>query len=540
MSQTRASAWLGLPAALFFAVFYLWPLIEITWLSFVPGPLSLGAGPLDALREPAARDALLFSFNQALLSTGLTLLIGLPLAWVFARYRFPGASLWRGLAMLPFVLPPLVVAAAFSALFGARGWLRSLWPALPDLTGTLGIILAAHVFYNISVVLRIVGAALQTRDPALEEAAAVDGAGRAQIVRWITLPLLLPSILAASSAVFLFTFTSFGVVLLLGGIGFATLEVEIYRQTTQLLRLDIATALALLQLALTLVLGTVAARYNTVTVQENSAVDLRHAPGPARAQLAVALTVVAVAMGIGLPLLALTARAVDWADGPLWRFFAALGVNSRNSFFFVPPLTAVGNSLGFALLTLCSAVLLGLPLAYALAPVSRTRRLFEAALLLPLGTSAATLGLGFFVTFDQPPFALRTTPWLLPIAHTLIALPLVVRVLLPALRGIDPLLREAASVEGAGGWRIFRDIDLPLLRPSLAAAAALAFATSLGEFGASILISRPDTPTITVAIFSYLGQPGALNYGQAMAMVVILLLVTALAGWLGDRAGARG
>jgi len=130
------------------------------------------------------------------------------------------------------------------------------------------------------------------------------------------------------------------------------------------------------------------------------------------------------------------------------------------------------------------------------------------------------------VAFDRPPFDLRASPVLLPIAHTMIALPFFVRTLLPALRALDPLLREAAAVDGASKLRILTSVDLPLLAPTLAAAAVFAFSISLGEFGASLLLSRPDTPTVTVAIYRFLGQPGMLNYGQSMAMSTLLMLLT--------------
>ncbi|MCX6018653.1 MAG: iron ABC transporter permease [Chloroflexi bacterium] len=478
------------------------------------------------LSAPANLRVLGWSLYQATLSTALTLLVGLPAAWAFARFRFAAQPLWRALATAPFVLPTVVVAAAFIALLG------------PALIGTLGAILLAHVFYNVSVVIRVVGAWWSSVDPQIEEAALVDGADAWARLRWVTLPLALPSIVAAAALIFLFTFSSFGVVLMLGGMQHATLEVSIYRQTAQLLRLDVAASLALLQMLVTLLLGALSTHLQNDALQENSGLDLRRAPRrPAEYALTFAVRA-GITLLIGLPLTALVHRSLA-ADGDPLRYYAALSANVRGSFFFVPPSQAVLNSLAFAAATMLLVAALGLPLAYALARRSHTSRIGEVLLLLPVGTSAITLGLGFFVAFDRPPLDLRASPLLLPIAHTMIALPFFVRTLLPALRAFDVSLREAAAVEGASAWRIFCSIDMPLLAPTLAAAAVFAFSISLGEFGAALLLARPEFPTVPIAIFRYLGQPGALNYGQAMAMSTLLMLLTMAGALFIERLDSR-
>ena len=214
--------------------------------------------------------------------------------------------------------------------------------------------------------------------------------------------------------------------------------------------------------------------------------------------------------------------------------------NPRGSAFFVPPLEAIRNSVTAATATAGLALALGLPLAVGMTADRRrgpvvTPALLDALLLLPLGTSAVTLGLGYIVAFNRPPLQMVGSPWLIPLAHTLIALPFVVRTLTPALRALDPRLRQAAAVLGSPPWRARLEIDLPLLAQPLIAALAFAFATSLGEFGASLLISRPEFPTVPVVIARLLSQPGALNYGQALAMSSLLMAVTAIGMLLIDR-----
>jgi thiamine transport system permease protein len=145
--------------------------------------------------------------------------------------------------------------------------------------------------------------------------------------------------------------------------------------------------------------------------------------------------------------------------------------------------------------------------------------------MLPLGTSAVTLGLGFLLVFNRPPLDLRASPLLVPLAHSLVALPFVVRTLQPALGAIPARLREAAAALGASPLRVWREIDLPILSRAVLASATFAFTISLGEFGATSFLARPEYPTLPIAIARFLGQPGGLNYGQALAMSTLLMIV---------------
>jgi len=555
-----AGSVLVLPALLFFAIFFAWPLVEIVSVSFTVSQVSRGTMPTAVLADPAHLGVLWFSLWQAALSTVLTLAAGTPIAFAFARYRFVGQRIWKALAGVPFVMPTVVVAAAFSALLGPRGAVNAALQALFDLDqppiqlfGTLPMILLAHVFYNVAVVIRLVGGFLSAFNPGIEEAAASLGASRWQVIRYVSLPMALPSIGAAAALIFLFTFTSFGVVLILGGARFATLEVEIYRQTSQLLRLDVATSLALAQMVITLMVSWASARLEaraSVPLEARRAGDVGKRPATLPARLLVIGSLGFIAVVLIAPLAALLFRSLNLEGGHVLRYYSALSENMRGSLFFVAPQTAIRNSLAFALVTAALAMLMGLPLAYAIArggggqrPESRHAspgaRLLNVLLLLPLGTSAVTLGLGFLVAFDRPPLDLRTSVVLLPVAHTLIALPFVVRSVLPAIRSFDPRLREAARGLGAGPLQALRHVDLPLLAAPFAAAAIFAFAISLGEFGASLLIARPEYPTMPLVIYRFLSQPGALNYGQALAMSSLLMLVSAASALVIERANEQ-
>ena len=441
----------------FLAVFYFYPLGNILGLSLGEG--GLGAALSDVLGRASLRGVLGFTIWQALLSTLLTLVVGLPTAYLLARYRFPGKGLLRAVSGIPFVLPTLVVAAAFSALLGPRGWFNLGLMALFNLSSpplnfvnTFAAILVAHVFYNTTIVIRMVGDFWARLNPRIEQAARALGASPGQTFRRVTLPLLAPALAAASLLVFIFDFTSFGVILVLGGPQFATLEVEIYYQTISLFNLPTAAVLSLLQLACTLGLTLLYARLSArlsrpieVAAPERSARPLR---GTARWLAGAWLA--ALMIFFALPLFGLAARSVTRLDaerqqrsavetGLTLDYYAALGDNPESSIFFAPPLEAIGNSLGYASATVLLALTIGLPAAWLLARRSEalSSRVLDPLLMLPLGTSAVTLGLGFLITLDQPPLDLRASPLLVPLAHSLVALPFVVRSLAPALRSIQ-------------------------------------------------------------------------------------------------------
>ena len=528
---------------LFLVLFFFYPLVSIFALSFAPE----GTLDLSALRKLISTDyyarTLWFTIWQATLSTLLTLILALPGAYVFARYQFRGKSLLQALTTIPFVLPTVVVAMAFTALLGPRGWLNQGLMTMfgldrppINLQYTIWIILLAHVFYNYTVVLRIVGGFGANLNPRIEEAARMLGARSRDVLWQVTLPLLTPALAAAALLVFVFCFTSFGVILILGGPRFATLEVEIYRQTVNLFNLPLAAALSIVQILFTFSLMWV---YTRLQARTAVPLDLRPREQTQRRvssladRFIVGATVVLMVVLLLAPLLSLVERSFTLGGNVSLRYYGELFVDRRDSILYVPPVHAVVNSLGFASVAVVLALMLGLISASLLARPGRRRgirrlqALFDPLLMLPLGTSAVTLGFGYIIALDEPPLNLRTSLLLIPLAHTLVAFPFVVRSLLPAMRGIKPSLRETAAVMGASPWQVWRQVDLPIVGRALLVGAVFAFTISMGEFGATALIARPQTPTMPVAIYRFLGQPGALNYGQALAMSTLLMLVCA-------------
>jgi thiamine transport system permease protein len=518
-------ALLALVPLAFLAIFFVYPVATIVARGLVPqGDLDLS--PLrEVVTDPTLRGIAWFTVWQAALSTLLTVLVALPGAYVLSRLEFPGRRVVRALVTVPFVLPTVVVGSAFVALLGEGGPLASL-----GLDETVAAILIAHVFFNYVVVVRTVGGLWAHLDPRQEEAARMLGASRWRAFSSVTLPALRPAIAAAAGIVFLFTFTSFGVILILGGPRHSTLETEIYRQTAELLNLPVAAALTLVQLvaivALLVIDGRLQGR-SSRALALRAARETLHRPRTwgERGFLAANLTVIAVLLGA--PIAVLVERSLHPPGGYGFGFYRALDQLGEGSTLFASPVDAVRNSLVYAVVATVIAVAVGGCAAFALA--RRRGGGLDSAVSLPLGVSAVTVGFGFLIALDTPPLDLRTSFWLVPLAQALVAIPFVVRTMTPVLRSIDPRLREAAATLGASPARVWREVDLPMVARSGLVAAGFAFAISLGEFGATVFIVRPDRPTLPVVIFRLLSRPGTLNFGAAMAASVILMGLTALA-----------
>jgi thiamine transport system permease protein len=211
-----------------------------------------------------------------------------------------------------------------------------------------------------------------------------------------------------------------------------------------------------------------------------------------------------------------------------WSYYAELFINRNHNLFFVPPFQAILNSVLFALITVAMTIPLGILVVLALRRPHRINGLLGSILMLPLGTSAVTLGLGLVLAFNTTSLYRIPFPILLPISHALVALPMVVRILQPSISSIPVSLNHSARLLGSNPWQVFKNIDLPLLRGPILVSSVFAFSISLGEFGATTFLNRPEYPTIPIAIFRFLTYPGQMNYGQAMAMSSILMTLCIL------------
>lgn len=527
-----------IPLALF-GIFFGYPVASLLGRGLIgSGGLDL-TGFGDVLGRSRTQRILLFTIWQAAASAGLAVLLGIPGAYALYRTRFRGQRLLTALLTVPFVLPTVVVGIAFRALFASNGPLGS-W----GWDGSVAAILTAHVFLNYAVIVRTVGTTWAQLDSRPEQVARSLGAGPIRVFCTVTLPALGPAIAGAASMVFLFCATSFGIMLIMGGARYQTLETEIYRQTVDLLDLRAAAVLSIAQLVLVS-----AVLYLTSYLRRRTERTLRlrlaeRRPITKGARGAIAVTI-GTAAAFCLPMAVLVIRSLRTETGWSLDHYIALAHNDSGSLFLVPVTTALANSLKAALLAAVLAMLVGTSLSIVLSrhprrPVlAAARSTLDAVVMVPLGVSAVTVGFGFLIALDKPPFDFRGSALLVPIAQATVTVPLVIRMVLPVLRGADDRLRQAAGTLGAGPIRTWLTVDLPLMGKALAGAAAFAFAVALGEFGATSFVARPQAPTLPVVIARLISQPGNAHAGMAMAAASILAAICALSVFVVDRVAGR-
>lgn len=536
--------WWGLAGALpalFLAVFFAWPAATLVAHGFVDGGVTF-EGFRDVFASGRTWRAVGFTLASATASTLLCVALGLPGAYLLFRCRFRGRAALRMAVTIPFVLPTVVVGVAFGALLRADGLLGWL-----GLDGSPVAIIAAMVFFNYSVVVRTVGVLWARLDPRLAQAAATLGASPLRGALTVTLPALAPAIASSAALVFLFSASSYGLVMVLGHTRYTTIETEIWFLTTQLLDLRGAAALSITQLvivAIALALTGRAQAAMTRALRMRPDDDVSHRLSLSRDGWALVVTLGVTLFLLGLPLVNLVLRSFHRGDGPTLANYVDLALNGGLG-------VSVWDALHTSLVTAAWAAALALVLGLLVALVASRRprhragrailAVLESAFLLPLGVSAVTVGFGYLITLNRPPLDLRSSLVLIPIAQAVVALPLVVRTLLPVLHAIDPRQIQAAQTLGSGAFGVLWRIEFPHLARGLGLATGFAFATSLGEFGATSFLARPDNPTLPVLIFRLFGRPGADNHGLALAASVVLAALAGLVMALSDRvAGSVG
>ncbi len=553
-------ALLALPL-LFLAIFFYGPLVNL----LRQGLTRDGAPSLDFIQAVLTDDyfqhVILFTLAQALLSTLASIALGLPLAYLLVHYDFPLKRVVRSLTIVPFVLPAITVALGFALLFGRTGYLNRFLmglfelsePPLPIMYSLTGIVLA-HAFYNAPIITRAVHAAWERLDPRYEESARALGASRFYIFKDITLPMLLPGVLSGAALVFIFCFLSFPIVLSVGGGRFSTIEVEIYtrvvtRLDPQFINYKIGAALALVGLVISLGMT-----YFYVRLQGEFARQVEHVrPRPTvplfrgvrdlfrPTRLVLFLYVlVSVVLFLG-PILAVVADSL-WEDTPAggrWtlRWYSYIFAPDYEALLGDSPLQAIFNSIGFGVAATLIALPMGMVFAYVIARLRwRGQRLFDALLMAPLATSSIVVAFALLQTFNAPPLRLVGTASAVIIAHAVIIFPFIVRALVPVWENLDFKLVEMARSLGASRLRALREIELPLLAGGLLAGAVFAFALSLGEMSATLMLARPGLNTMPVAVYRFLSQHAL---GAPSAMSTVMIVVSAVAFIVLERWGER-
>ena len=464
-------------------------------------------------RRPGVTDAVWFSLWQGLASTALTFAVAAIPTWILSRCDFAGRRVVHALLTVPFVMPTVVVAAAFRS-------------ALPDsLDHSVIAVLLAHVFFNVAVVVRIVGPALAAISSGQFEAARTLGASWWHTFAHVTWPTIRRAVVASASLVMLMCSTSYGVVRILGPSGTDTVETEVYRRAMRLGDIDGAVVLALIQMAAIIAVIAIAGGLRRRRTVDAAVISVERQPAGIALMVMVCVTSALFIAPLAAMLMASVRTDGAWTLTG-WR--ALLGRSARVEGDHTGPGLDLGIDLWRALATSAAYALIAGAAATAIALTSRARRLSTLVATIPLAVSPVVVGLGILVTYDTHPFDFRSSWWLVPVVHASIATPFACRAVASRRSAIPPDLLAAASTLGASPWRRFILVEVPVLRPALATTFALSAAVSLGEFGATSLLSRGDHPTLPLAISQLLLKAGDIPYSAAMATSTVLLALTLL------------
>jgi len=500
----RAARFTWLPAVALVGVFFVLPLVVLAVDDVTVGDMGRVFG------EALGSDVWWFTSWQAMVSTSITMLVAMPATWLIARHDFRGRRALVALLTLPFLLPTVVVGVAFLAILPS------------NLHYTTIAVVIAHAYFNVAVFVRVVGPSWAGLPGSLLHAAQSLGASPFVAFRTVTLPLIRRPLVSATGITFLFCFTSYGVVRILGGPRLATVETEIYLRAVALGDIGTAIALGILQMVFLAIAALVIARLGG-----SRQFTLVHVATHRRVHPLVVPLAGVYAIAVMAPLVVVFMRSfivdgsVSWSG---WEqvFSGRFG-------------RSVLQSLEFALAAALLTVVVGYGVAHTI--VHRRLRILETVSATTLTVSSVTLGLALIVTFDTPPFDLRAWWLITPIAHSLVALPIVVRTITPVVATIPRGLGHAAATLGATPARSWFSVQWPLTRPAVLAAAAMSFAVSVGEFGATSFLTRRSSETMPVAIDRLLGRPGDVNQLGAHAMSSLLIVVCLGAVALLDRRG---
>ncbi len=498
------------------------PLLFVAVLFYLPLGRILGLGLssdwLKIFGQSETAEAIWFTIWQAAISTIICLLLGIPGAYILYRRRFFGQRFIRALITVPLVLPTIIVAIAFSNF-------RDL-PAIP-------VIIAAHVFVNYSITVRTIGGVWATMDNETEEAAELAGAGRFRTLISISLPQLKPAVVSAAALTFLFCSTSYGIILVIGGGLVHSVETEIALSAVQLLDLPKASALALFQTLLTVVAFTISENIVKTSIGIEQ-VD-EGSPKPSidrRDWAAVAFTVLPLLILIVSPLVLVLSKAFMFDGAFSLQNFVNLSTRGDRQLLNISVAQATLNTLRNVVISTSIAVCLGTLAAWLLSRPSKTRvqhfiqKGMDVLFLLPMGISSVVLGFGYLISFGSGPIPLRESWLVIPLVQALMALPLVIRLVYPALLSLGNDHREAASTAGANACQTWWHIESRMIRNVILTAIGYALIVSIGEFGAASLLAYGDQATLPTVLFALISRPGQTNYGMAMAVSACLILLT--------------
>jgi len=487
--------------------------------------MGLTQAPLSDLLTSRVMGIIWFTIWQALVCAALCVALALPGAYVLSLRRFRGQEIVRAIITVPFVMPTIVVAISFSSLKNVP----ALGSALFDHSPIVAII-CAHIFMNYGLVVRAIGNVWAGLDSSTEDASALDGAGRIRTFASMTLPQLKTVIASSGLLVFLYCATSFGIVLVLGGGMVHSIETEIYIQALQQLDLGNTSGLALVQTLITVVAFGMLYRIGKPSPNLNDGGNTRERKALDRHDWPVILLTSMVICGLILtPMLAAISKAFDSGDAWSLHNFTNLSSFGARNVLSITVGQAALNSLRNLLVASAIAMLLGTRVSYLLARTttpSRLRRMCDSLFQLPVGISSVVLGLGYLVTFSNGVFPLRSSWIAIPLVQALIATPLVIRLVYPAILSVDRDITQGAETDGASTEQIWWLIQARIIRGALRTATGYVALISLGEFGAASFLVYGSQGTLPTVLYDLMSRPGAQNYGMAMATSALLIVTS--------------
>jgi thiamine transport system permease protein len=544
----------------FLTIFFVIPLINIFLLAFGildEGNLATFSHFKEVMNNPLTRFFLFWDTQQALLTTFLCLLIGIPGSYILAHYNFPLKNLIRSLLTIPFILPPIVVLLGFYSVFDKGSLINNFWEDLTgfqliNITNTYEGIILAHIFYNIPVIIRLTEIGWKNINPDLVTVAKSLKASKWTIFRKIQFPQIFPILATASLLVFIYSFNSFAIVLKLGGSAFQTLEVRIFNYIWVYFNYNAAAALTMIQLLINILVILLylyfSNKYEIPTERfswsiEESLIGHPHTRRFWIRNILVGLYFVLIGIICVLPIAGVFFASFTSSEN-LFTFlnYSKLFDQDISSFIGLPPLNMIANSLLFGIGVVFLAPLLALLLNYGLnyettykgrPKITLFRSFTGIIVILPLTVSSITLAFSLFSLYRETPIY-ENVSIVIIIAQTLIAFPFANRIIAATRSNIDQTTVNVAQSLGVSRLGAFLKIELPLLLPGIVIAALFSFAISIGEFGATYFLSKSNFATIPVGIYRLISIQ---NVGAAAAFASLLVIITVGSFMLIDRLG---
>jgi iron(III) transport system permease protein len=526
---------------LFGYVFY--PLLRV----FLQSLTKSGSITLDNYREffslenNANLEALLNSVTISVGSVILSAIVGIPLAFIFTKYRFPGRDLFSSMAILPFALPPLVGVISFMFLYGETGILPRSLQALfslekpPFAIDGVPAIYLVHTYTMYVYFYTFVSAALGSLDMSLIESAYNLGASKWMVFRKITVPLLTPALVGAALLVFMISMASFSAPFLFAP-DYRVLSLQIYFSKVNN-DMDMVSAqtvmLSAISIGFLLFMQWYSGRHQYAMISKGIAPYQAEVKGKLRRYLMGALGCLVV---IILLLPHFTIFLMSFVKDGSWTWQILPSEYTFENYFnlFTKPgvLEPIVNSLKMASLATVGNLIFGVLAAYLLAKRRFVgRKLLDILIMIPWALPGTVVAMNLIIAFNKPGLftagqILTGTFWILPIAYFVRQIPLVFRSSYASFQQLDNSLEESARNLGASWFYAFRRVIVPMIAPGIFAGTLLAFVTAIGEFVASILLYIPSNKPISVEIYSQLDRLS--NFGTASAYSVLLIALVSV------------